>query len=222
MSKRAKQLRSTINLWNSLWWRLLSGICSVWLTLCYRIRTRGRHHIPTRGPILYVSNHQSFLDPIIVGLTINRPFFALARKTLFKNPAFAWLLRSLNTIAVDQESGNDKGAMRVCIEVLKNNESLLIFPEGSRTLDGKTQAFEPGMMLMIRRTKPTIIPIAIEGAFAAWPREGKFHITGRIRAVIGKPVCADHLLAMETDEALASLQQHIERMRLKLANIPNH
>lgn len=217
MTPRIEQRRRTIPRHWRLWWHLLRVPCLIWFKLCYRFRCAGRGNIPRRGAILYIANHQSFLDPIIVGLATNRPFFALARKTLFKNPVFAWLIKTLNAIPVDQESVGDKGAMRACIEVLQRGQPLLIYPEGSRTLDGQVHAFAPGTMLLIRRGKPTVVPVALDGAFEAWPRGGPMRKTGRIACVIGEPIEAQTLLEMQTDEALEMLRRRVEALRQEIA-----
>jgi len=216
MTFRVEQTRRTIPLHFRGWWYFLRFLCLVWFKLCYRYRSSGRQNIPGAGAVLYVSNHQSFLDPIIVGLATNQPFFALARKTLFKNTFFSWFIRSLSAIPVDQESVGDKGAMRACLEVLANGQRLLIFPEGARTTDGATQPFAPGTLLLIRRSKPTVVPVALEGAFEAWPRDGKLRKTGRIRCVIGEPIEAEALLAMENDAALTLLRDRVETLRQTL------
>lgn len=218
MSIKVEQTRRTIPLRFRGWWYCLRFLCLIWFKLCYRYRCSGRGNIPRDGAVLYVSNHQSFLDPIIVGLATNEPFFALARKTLFKNAFFSWFIRSLSAIPVDQESVGDKGAMRACLEVLQNGQRLLIYPEGARTMDGKTQPFAPGTLLLIRRTKPKVMPVALDGAFEAWPRDGKLRKTGRIRCTLGQPIDAEELLAMENDAALALLRDRVEALRLSMTN----
>ena len=132
-----------------LWWSLLHLFCFAWVGPCYRYRCWGARHVPRRGPVLLVANHQSFLDPILVGLGAHhRQFYALARATLFDQPLLAWLIRSLNALPVRQGVG-DKAAMRRCLEVLDHQQALLVFPEGSRTRDGRTSVAFTG-----RRARP--------------------------------------------------------------------
>ncbi|MCC6679644.1 MAG: 1-acyl-sn-glycerol-3-phosphate acyltransferase [Phycisphaeraceae bacterium] len=213
MTDRATQSRRTIPLHIRGWWYFLRCFCWIWFKLCYRYRFTGRQNIPRQGAVLYVSNHQSYLDPIIVGLATNQPFFAMARKTLFRGRFFAWLLRSLSAIPVDQESAGDKGAIKACIEVLNRGERLLIFPEGSRTEDGDTQDFAPGIMLLIRRARPQVIPVAIEGAFEVWPRGSKLRWSGRVRCHLGPPIAPEDLLAVDTAEALEMLRNRVDALR---------
>ncbi len=204
-------------LWRVLWWHFLHLFCFYWVTSCYRYRAWGIQNIPPSGPILLVSNHQSFLDPVLVGLSGHqRQFFALARSTLFEHPIFSWLIRSMNAVPVERGT-SDMAAMRKCIEMLQVGHALLVFPEGTRTLDGATNPFLSGTLLLVKRAKPTVVPVAIEGAFAVWPK-GRVvpHATGRIGVMFGKPIPADQLMAMGSDAAMERLRQNVESMRLQV------
>ncbi len=201
-----------------LWWHLLHLICYVWVAPCYRYRAWGIHRIPRTGPVLFVSNHQSFLDPILVGLAAHhRQFYAMARSSLFDHPAFAWLIGTLNAIPVERGQ-SDTASMRKCIDVLGQGHALLLFPEGTRTPDSTTQPFQRGLILLIKRAQPTIVPVAIDGAFDAWPKARKLpRATGRIFVEYGQPIPASQLLAMPPDAALSALQRTVESMRRDLA-----
>lgn len=207
-----------------LWWHACHMLCVVWFAFSYRFRFYGQHNIPRSGPVLFISNHQSMLDPIIVGLgSSHRQFYAMARKTLWNTRWLAWIMDSLNAIPVDQDNP-DASTMKRCIEVLKQNHALLVFPEGARTYSGKTEAFEPGTMLIIKRAKPTIIPVALDGAFDAWPRSKKLPKPfGRIACVYGQPIETEDLLKdRKPKEALAHLQNTVEALRLELAESMQH
>ena len=191
-------------------------LCFLFLLPVYRYRAFGVRNIPRTGPLLLVSNHQSYLDPSLVGMGCSRrQFAALARSTLFDNPVFAWIIRRLNAIPVTQGE-TDVGAMRKCISELKKGQALLIFPEGSRTLTGEVEPFQTGTMLMIKRAKPTILPVAIEGAYNVWKRGGypKFH--GRIAVKYGEPIPAETIIEMGPDKGLAFLRDTVAGMREEL------
>jgi len=118
-----------------LWYQWVRFVCWCWFRLFYRLKIQGRENLPMTGPVLVISNHQSFLDPILIGMaTGKRPMSMLARRNLFKPFFMGWLLRSLNGIPVDRGSA-DLAAMRTCIEVLKKGEGLSLFPEGTRSED---------------------------------------------------------------------------------------
>lgn len=200
-----------------LWWHFMHMLCYIWVAPCYRYRAWGIHNIPTDGPVILISNHQSFLDPILVGLAgHHRQFYAMARHTLFINPVLAWIIRSLNAIPINRDEA-DTAAMRRCLEVLKLRHGLLIFPEGTRTLDGTTGEFAPGTMLIIKRSKAPVVPVAIEGAFEAWPKGRKQpKMWGHVRVRYGQPIASEVLVKMGAEKAMAHLQHEVERMRLDL------
>jgi 1-acyl-sn-glycerol-3-phosphate acyltransferase len=205
--------------WRIVWWHFLHFLCFVWVGPCYRYRAWHYDRVPAEGPVLLVSNHQSFLDPILVGLSAHhRQFYAMARSTLFRHPFFAWLIQSLNAIPVERGTA-DMGAMRRSIEVLQQGHALLIFPEGTRTPDGTTKPFATGTMLLIRRARPVVVPVAVEGAFSAWPRERRSpRAAGRIGVMFGEPIPAQELLAVKPEEALGRLRTIVESMRVELAH----
>lgn len=204
--------------WRIAWWHFLHFLCFLWIGPFYRYRAWHYDRVPLEGPVLLVSNHQSFLDPILVGLSAHhRQFYAMARSTLFHHRFFAWLIASLNAIPVERGTA-DMAAIRRSIEVLKQGHALLIFPEGTRTPDGTTKPFATGTMLIIKRARPMVVPVAVEGSFAAWPRERKTPCAGgRIGVMFGEPIRAEELMAGEPEEALERLRATIESMRLDLA-----
>ncbi len=199
-----------------LWWHLLHLLCYLWFLPCYRYQCWFVRRVPDHGPVLLVSNHQSFLDPIIVGLgTHHRQFYAMARSSLWRTRWLAPIIDSLNAVPVERGEA-DMAAMRVCITQLKAGHAMLIFPEGTRSQDGSTQPFAPGTMLMIRRSLPQVVPVAIEGAFDVWPRRRRLpRPFGRIGMMVGEPIDAQTLIAMGP-AATEHLREKVEAMRQQI------
>jgi 1-acyl-sn-glycerol-3-phosphate acyltransferase len=139
------------------------------------------------GAVILAMNHQSYLDPPLAGITCDRAIYFLARKTLMDVPLLAWLLPKLNVIPVNQE-GIDRSALKALIRVLKSGNGALVFPEGSRTLDGKLQPAEPGLGLVIAKTLAPVVPMRIFGAHEALPRGGGGLHLVPITIVVGEPI----------------------------------
>jgi 1-acyl-sn-glycerol-3-phosphate acyltransferase len=136
----------------------------------FSLRVAGRRHVPRRGAALIIANHQSFLDPVGVGLGVPRHIHYLARKTLFHNPLFGSWLRVVRAVPIDQE-GVGKEGIRKIIASLEGGHPVIMFPEGERCLDGMFHPLRPGIALLLSRVKAPIVPAGISGAFAAWPRQ---------------------------------------------------
>jgi len=139
------------------------------------------------GPAILAMNHQSYLDPLLAGITSDRAIYFLARRTLLDAPTLGWLLPKLNVIPVNQE-GVDRSAIKAVIRILNAGHAVLIFPEGSRTLDGNLQPAEPGLGLVIAKTLAPVVPMRIFGAHEALPRGGGGLHLVPITIVIGDPI----------------------------------
>jgi 1-acyl-sn-glycerol-3-phosphate acyltransferase len=155
--------------------------------LFFRLRVIHRERMIQSGPVILAMNHQSYLDPPLAGITCDRGIYFLARRTLMEVPLLGWLLPKLNVIPVNQE-GIDRSALKALIRVLKSGNGALVFPEGSRTLDGNLQPAEPGLGLVIAKTLAPVVPMRIFGAHQALPRgRGGLHFVP-ITIVIGEPI----------------------------------
>jgi len=155
--------------------------------LLFRFRVTHLDRMIQTGPVILAMNHQSYLDPPLAGITCNRPIYFLTRKTLLDVPVLGWFLPKLNVIPVSQE-GIDRSALKTVIHVLKSGNAVLVFPEGSRTLDGNLQPAERGLGLVIAKTLAPVVPMRIFGAHTALPRGGGGLHLVPITIVIGKPI----------------------------------
>src|SRR4029077_17698746 len=155
--------------------------------LFFRFRVVRQERMIQSGPVILAMNHQSYLDPPLAGTTCNRAIYFLARRTLLDVPLLGWLLPKLNVIPVNQE-GVDRSAIKALIRVLKAGNAALVFPEGSRTLDGNLQPAEPGLGLVIAKTLAPVVPMRIFGAHEALRRGGGGLDFVPITIVIGEPI----------------------------------
>ena len=155
--------------------------------LCFRLRVIHRERMIQSGPVILAMNHQSYLDPPLAGTACDRAIYFLARRTLLDVPVLGWFLPKLNVIPVNQESV-DRGAIKAIIRALQAGNGVLVFPEGSRTIDGNLQPGEPGLGLVIAKTLAPVVPMRIFGAREALPRgDGRLHFVP-ITIVIGEPI----------------------------------
>src|SRR2546421_11837035 len=153
----------------------------------FRFRVIHRERMIQSGPVILAMNHQSYLDPPLAGTTCDRAIYFLARRTLLDVPLLGWVLPKLNVIPVNQE-GVDRSAIKAVIRILNAGHAVLIFPEGSRTLDGNLQPAEPGLGLVIAKTLAPVVPMRIFGAHEALPRGGGGLHLVPIAIVIGEPI----------------------------------
>jgi 1-acyl-sn-glycerol-3-phosphate acyltransferase len=211
--------------YDSCYWVSMVG-----MTALFSLRTEGRRNVPAQGPALLIANHQSFLDPLLVGLCTRRHLHFLARKTLFRKPFFATVIRSLNAVPIDQE-GIGKEGLKTILGELQKGHAVVVFPEGERTADGVVHALRPGIALLIKRVRAPIVPIGIAGAFAAWPRTRRYPIPaplflpagrGTLAVSVGRPLDARRFAGMPREQMLAELfvelrkvSERAERLRRK-------
>jgi 1-acyl-sn-glycerol-3-phosphate acyltransferase len=192
-----------------LWYAMLWGPCYAISQVWFRYRFSGKGSVPITGPVLLVSNHQSHLDPVLVGLACPRQLKFLARQGLFFWP-FSWWIRALGAVPIDRNRGSF-GGIRTTVKLLKEGEAVVVFPEGSRTPDGKMRPLLPGFCLLARRSGATIVPVAINGAFAAMPRGSFLVRPHRIVLAFGRPIRPDDCRRLTDKEVVELTTQEIVR-----------
>jgi 1-acyl-sn-glycerol-3-phosphate acyltransferase len=214
---------------NPLLYEVMFHIMAAFYRFGFSLRTEGGHHVPERGPALLIANHQSFLDPVAIGLAARRHIHYLARRTLFHG-LFGRFLRAVNCVPVDQE-GVASDALRTVLKLLASGEVVLVFPEGERTWTGEMQPLRPGVQLLIKRSQAPVIPVGVAGAYQAysramkWPRLSPlaWPATGTgMAVVVGRPLEPKQLVDLPREQLLEVLfqgihavQQQAERLRRK-------
>jgi 1-acyl-sn-glycerol-3-phosphate acyltransferase len=162
-------------------------LARIFARLLFRFRIYHRERLPQTGGIILAANHQSYFDPPLVGICSRRPVHYLARKTLMDWPFFGPMFPDMNVIPVDRD-GNDMSALKTVIRKIREGEGVVLFPEGTRSPDGRLQPAQAGVGLVIAKTLAPVVPMRIFGSHEAFPRGSnrvKFH---PIRVVIGEPI----------------------------------
>lgn len=193
---------------NRAWQAFLKFVCRLGAVAVFHVRCRGREKVPRTGGGLMLSNHQSHLDPVLVGLASDRRLNYVARQTLFRFAPFRWLINSLDAIAIDREGGGVEG-LKETLRRLKRGEIVLLFPEGTRTPDGEVHAVKPGFCAVARRSGVPILPVAIDGSFDAWPRWHRLPRRAVIHVQFGEPIGPEAIARMNDDELASEVERRI-------------
>lgn len=195
MSGEISQLDSVIKRdddYGSDW--LYHGLNAIFKNICFPLAfdftVYGAENLPETGGVIMASNHQSFLDPMLLGAAARRPISFMARKTLFDNPFFGKLITALHAFPIDR-GGADKAAMKVMLAKLEARKVVIMFPEGTRTHDGSIIPLQVGMAMFAVKGNAPIVPTVIDGAYEAWPRNKKCFSFKSISIGLGKPVNAE-------------------------------
>lgn len=153
----------------------------------FGLKVTGWEHLVREGPVLVVSNHQSFLDPPLVGTLYHDDMYYLARKSLMSGPVLKWIYKSWNSIPVDQDRPDMTG-VKAIIKLLHSGKRVLIFPEGERSMTGDFGPAQPGTGLIVAKSNALIQPIRIRGAREALPRGSGRIRFARVSLSIGPPI----------------------------------
>jgi len=202
-----------------LWYWFSKQVVHAVATLVYRVRHTGLENVPRTGGMVIVSNHQSHLDPPAIGCGFPLRINYLARKDLFHFAPFAWLIDSYDAIPIDRK-GSALGGVRETLRRLRRGESVLMFPEGTRTWDGEIGPFMSGFAVMAMRGRAGVLPVALEGAFDAWPRSRRFPWVGPIHVHFGPLIRADEVQSMTEQELLAETEKRIRQCQQVLRARP--
>jgi 1-acyl-sn-glycerol-3-phosphate acyltransferase len=155
--------------------------------LYWGLQFAGTEHIPAAGPLIIAPNHVTFADPVLVSIPVRRPVFYMAWDVLFRIPVFSWVIRRLRAFPVDIESA-DPRATREAVRLLDAGEVVMIFPEGSRSPDGRLQRFKLGAFRLACSRGVPILPVTILGGHEAWPPGRVLPRPGRLTIVYHPPI----------------------------------
>lgn len=153
----------------------------------FRWKLVGREHVPLTGSVILAGNHASFIDPPLIGCALPRDINYLGRESLFRYPVVGWVLRSWNSVPVDRDGGGARGLKAILDRLLKGG-AIILFPEGTRTKDGRLQPARSGVGLTVIKSEAVVIPVRVFGTFEAWGRHMTFPRPKRIGVVYGAPM----------------------------------
>jgi long-chain acyl-CoA synthetase len=172
-------------------WFLLSRIVRLFADDRFNLQVTGLEKLPAHGPYIISSNHQSFLDPVILSSvlprSVFRQLFSVGTSEIFGSGFMRVLARSLRVVAVDPDA-NLISAMRAGAFGLRHGRILMLYPEGQRSIDGKPTRFKKGAAILSIHRQVPIVPVAIEGFHEAWPRGKRFQKFAPLRIRFGEAI----------------------------------
>ena len=167
-------------------YRIGYTLCNLVGKVAFDFKVYGRENLIEEGAAILASNHQSYLDPPCIGMACRNDIYYLARNTLYQRPLIGPLLKRLNTVPVDRDRG-DVSSIKAIIRLLRNGHRVIIFPEGTRSLDGQLQPARAGLGMIIAKTLAPVVPVRVFGSFEALPRVGGLKLRP-VSVVVGKPM----------------------------------
>jgi 1-acyl-sn-glycerol-3-phosphate acyltransferase len=199
----------------SLYWRFLRFLCRWQTILQFKVRIHGTHNVPREGPVLLVCNHQSHMDPVLATMALPRESCYMARDSLWANKWFARLITSLNAFPVKRHTA-DLGAIKESLRRLKSGMSLVVFPEGTRTPDGRIHPMFPGLASIAKKAGAPIVPVLIDGMHQAWPKGSPFPRTGSVIIQYGDLIPPAEYAGLSADELVQLLRKRLIHMQHRL------
>lgn len=182
-------------------------------TFYFGWRVFNPERVPVSGPVILASNHASFLDPPLVGAGLKRKINYLARDTLFRFPVVGWVLRSWSSVPVDREGGGAAG-LRAILDRLLNGGAIILFPEGTRSRDGRLQPAKSGIGLTVIKSTAPVVPVRVFGTFQAYGRHMCLPLPRRVAVKYGRPLLFHELRA----EAQACSKPRLKQIYQEVAN----
>ena len=164
----------------------------------FRWRVYNPERVPLTGPVVLASNHQSFLDPPLVGSGVKRDINYMARKSLFRYPVVGWTLRTVNAVPVDRDGGGAAG-LKAILDRLKAGGGIVLFPEGTRSKDGNLQPARSGIGLVVAKSTAPVVPVRVFGTFDAQWKRLKLLRPPRVAIKYGRPLLFEKLRAEAKD-----------------------
>ena len=154
-----------------------------------RLTVRGREHLSSGGPVVYMANHVSNFDILALYAGLPGQFRWLAKAELFRIPLFGYAMRRAGSIPVDRSNRKKSVlSMREAVRRIENGASVVIFPEGTRSRDGELQNFKTGSFTLAIMAKVPVVPVAITGSREVMPKHSRWIHGGHIILTILPPV----------------------------------
>ncbi|MGC2540741.1 MAG: AMP-binding protein [Candidatus Sulfotelmatobacter sp.] len=199
-------------------WYLVSRLTNMAALDRFHLDVRGIEKLPKSGPYIISSNHQSYLDPLILAgvlpPSVFGKVFAVGTSEIFGSGFMLRLARSLRIVVVDPDA-NLIRAMRAGAFGLRQGRPLILYPEGERSIDGTPRIFKKGAAILSIHMQVPIVPVAIEGFYKAWPRNKAFQGFTPLKMVFGDPI----IPPWESDASEAAYEKLTAHLKAKVVEM---
>jgi len=170
---------------------MLYALAHALLRVLFRLFCRwevfGRENVPESGGVIIAPNHESFLDPMLVGTSLPRPVHYLARRDLFSPGPWGWILRRVRAVPVERASPTP-ASIRSVLDLIRSGAAMAIFPEGTRGNGVSLGKGKAGMGMLALRAGVPVVPLYIQGSGRVLPRSARLPRPGKIRLFYGAPL----------------------------------
>ncbi|MDP9343225.1 MAG: 1-acyl-sn-glycerol-3-phosphate acyltransferase [Actinomycetota bacterium] len=183
------------------YWLMKYVILGPIIRLLYRPKARGLENIPAQGPVILAANHVSFMDSLFVPLLVKRRVVYLGKADYFDSPKTRWFFKFTNVIPVRREGGTaGEAAIRAGVKALQDGNVVGIYPEGTRSPDGRLYRGKTGVARMALLAGCPVIPVAVLGTRELQPPDRKMpKLRGRIQVIYGKPLSFERFAGQDRD-----------------------
>ena len=179
----------------------------------FRWRVFHPERVPLTGPVILAANHASYLDPPLVGAGLKREINYLARKSLFRFPVVGAILRAVNSVPVDRDGGGAAG-LKAILDRLLAGGGIILFPEGTRTRDGKLQPARSGIGFTVVQSNAPVVPVRVFGTYEAYGRHLIFPRPRSVAVKYGRPLMFEKLRV----EAKSCSKQRLKEIYRQIAD----
>jgi len=192
-----KKIRIEVRLLDLLLTWLFKNLFSFIFRICWLLKTRGKEHLPKKGPFIICPNHASYLDGFIVfcGLPLKLALnsYFLGYSAIFEHPLIRWAIKLARLIPIDPNV-DLTDAMQIVSSVISQKKIVCIFPEGHRSIDENMGEFKKGVGILIKELDIPVVPVYIKGSHQSWPRGNRLPRFYPLRVIFGRPLLAKELL----------------------------
>ncbi len=180
-----------------------------------RLKVVGKKNFPKSGGLIVASNHVSYLDPVLVGVSASREINYMAKKELFENPIMSKLLWSWHVFPVKRDSA-DLFAIKEAMRRVKKGEGLMIFPEGTRQSGKEFGKPEEGVGFLVSKLNVPVIPVYVSGTDQALPKDAKFIKPKKVTVHFGQPISFERRTSYQ--DIAVKIMEEIKKLSCQALN----